>query len=83
MVSRPNELRTQQHLREALSQVAGLPADTIPDDGHLEHDLGVDSLALAELVTNLEQRLSVTIPDEETGRLRTLADLRALLARLT
>ncbi|MFD9517872.1 acyl carrier protein [Streptomyces sp. NPDC059979] len=56
--------------------------DTIPDDGRLEQDLGVDSLALAELVTDLEGRLSIVIPDEETGRLRTIADLRVLLARL-
>ncbi|MFJ9825247.1 hypothetical protein ACIRSU_12875 [Streptomyces sp. NPDC101160] len=33
-------------------------------------------------MTDLEQRLSVTILDEETGRLRTIADLRALLGRL-
>lgn len=41
--------------------------DTIPDDGRSEQDFGVDSLALAELVTDLEEQLSVVIPDEETG----------------
>ncbi|WP_073921123.1 acyl carrier protein [Streptomyces sp. CB00455] len=78
----PDTTRTDPILRDALSRAAEGPVDTIPDDGRLEQDFGVDSLALAELVTDLEKRLSVVIPDEETGRLHTVADLRALLARL-
>lgn len=50
--------------------------------GGWRKDLGVGNLALAELVTGLEQRLSVVIPGEETGCLRTVANLRALLGRL-
>ncbi|MFI6004444.1 hypothetical protein ACIA98_29220 [Streptomyces sp. NPDC051366] len=52
------------------------------DDGLLEQDLGIDSLALPEPVTDLEQRLTVVIPGEDTGRLKTVMDVRALLARL-
>ncbi|MEV6939253.1 acyl carrier protein [Streptomyces sp. NPDC051132] len=79
----PQRTTTEHHLRDALSRVTHLSVDTIPDDWQLEQDLQIDSLALAELVTDLEARLSVVIPDEETGRLRTTGDLRALLARLT
>ncbi|MEV7416476.1 enoyl-[acyl-carrier-protein] reductase FabV [Streptomyces sp. NPDC089919] len=75
-------LGREPHLRAALSTVSGRPADTLPEDGRLEHDFGIDSLALAELVTILEGRLAITIPDEETGRLDTIADLRRLLDRL-
>ncbi|WP_327415998.1 acyl carrier protein [Streptomyces sp. NBC_01233] len=78
----PKVTTTEQVLRAALARAADRGVDTIPEDGHLEQDLGIDSLALAELVTDLEQRLTVVIPDEETGRLRTVAGLRALLARL-
>ncbi|MEJ8641066.1 acyl carrier protein [Streptomyces sp. MS1.HAVA.3] len=78
----PKTTTTERILRDALSRAVDGPVDTIPDDGRLEQDFGVDSLALAELVTDLEGRLSIVIPDEETGRLRTIADLRALLARL-
>ncbi|ATW52238.1 acyl carrier protein [Streptomyces xantholiticus] len=69
-------------LRAVLARAAVREVDTIPEDGHLEQDLNIDSLALAELVTDLEQRLTVVIPDEDTGRLKTVAQLRALLARL-
>lgn len=69
-------------LRDALAQAAGTNADTIPENGHLVQDLGIDSLALHELVVTLETRLTVVIPDEEVGRLNTVTDVRDLLARL-
>ncbi|MFJ4679662.1 phosphopantetheine-binding protein [Kitasatospora sp. NPDC088783] len=73
---------TARILRGALARATGTAPDTLPEDGHLEHDLGIDSLALHELVVHLEQQLNVTVPDEEVGRLATVADLRGLLARL-
>lgn len=73
---------TEQVLRAALAQAAGRSVDTLPEDGHLEQDLEIDSLALAELITHLEQALTIVIPDEETGRLKTISHLRALLERL-
>ncbi|MGW3042875.1 acyl carrier protein [Kitasatospora sp. NPDC001159] len=68
-------------LRHALAQAAVTDADTIPNNAHLQHDLGIDSLALHELVVTLETRLKVVIPDEEVGRLHTIGDLNDLLAR--
>ncbi|MFD7016088.1 phosphopantetheine-binding protein [Streptomyces sp. NPDC059928] len=73
---------TAHILRASLAQVTATAAATIPEDGHLQYDLGIDSLALHELVTTLETRLTVVIPDEEVGRLSTITDLRQLLARL-
>lgn len=72
---------TAHILRDALAQASGSDPDTIPENGHLA-DLGIDSLALHELVVTLERRLTVVIPDEDTGRLNTVQDLRDLLARL-
>ncbi|MBY8889300.1 acyl carrier protein [Streptomyces sp. PTM05] len=39
-------------------------------------DLGVDSLALLEVVEALQERLRIVVPDEVTARLRTVADLQ-------
>lgn len=44
--------------------------------------LGMDSVAIMELVSYFEEKLSVRIPDEELGRIRTVADLRDTIARL-
>jgi acyl carrier protein len=44
--------------------------------------LGMDSVAVMELVSWFEEKLSLRIPDEELGNLRTVRDLRDLMARL-
>jgi acyl carrier protein len=44
--------------------------------------LGMDSVAIMELVSYFEEKLSVRIPDEELGRIRTVGDLRDTIARL-
>jgi acyl carrier protein len=44
--------------------------------------LGMDSVAVMELVSYFEEKLGVRIPDEELSRLRTVGDLRDAIARL-
>ena len=44
--------------------------------------LGMDSVAIMELVSYFEEKLSIRIPDEELTRIRTVADLRDTIARL-
>jgi len=44
--------------------------------------LGMDSVAIMELVSYFEEKLAVRIPDEELGRIRTIGDLRDTIARL-
>ena len=44
--------------------------------------LGMDSVAVMELVSYFEEKLSVRIPDEELSRIRTVGDLRDAIAKL-
>ncbi len=44
--------------------------------------LGMDSVAVMELVSYFEEKLSVRIPDEELSRIRTVKDLRDAIATL-
>jgi acyl carrier protein len=44
--------------------------------------LGMDSVAQMELVSWFEERLGVRIPDEELSKIRSISDLRDVLARL-
>jgi acyl carrier protein len=44
--------------------------------------LGMDSVAVMELVSWFEEKLGVRIPDEELSRIRTVRDLRDTIARL-
>jgi len=44
--------------------------------------LGMDSVAVMELVAWFEEKLGVRIPDEELSKIRTVRDLRDTIARL-
>ena len=56
-------------------KLSGLTMDTVIST------LGMDSVAVMELVSYFEERLNMRIPDEELGRVRTLGDLRDCVAR--
>jgi acyl carrier protein len=45
--------------------------------------LGLDSVAVIELVGYLEEKLHIRIPDEELARAQTVGDLDELVKRLT
>ena len=44
--------------------------------------LGMDSVAIMELVSYFEEKLAIRIPDEDLGRIRTVGDFSDTLARL-
>jgi acyl carrier protein len=44
--------------------------------------LGMDSVAVMELVSYFEEKLDVRIPDEELSRIKTVKDLRDAIAKL-
>lgn len=70
-------------IRETLGLVTGKPQpERLDGRALLEHDLGVDSLALLEVVETLQSRLAILIPDEVTARIRTVADLQNAVTRL-
>ncbi len=51
----------------------------LDDDGRLDRDLNLDSLARVQLQSELEQRLGVSIGDEEFERISSLGQLRTRL----
>jgi acyl carrier protein len=70
-------------LREAISRTCAVPAVSIQSDSMLT-ELGVDSLASAEILTDLEIRLGKQLPADASRRLkqaRTVGDLESILRR--
>ncbi|MDH2393635.1 acyl carrier protein [Streptomyces sp. HNM0663] len=66
---------------EALVRVTGRPREECARrEAELDRDLGVDSLSLLELVVILQTRLAISVPDEVTARIRTVADLQDAVA---
>ena len=57
-------------------QLSGLTNDTVISK------LGLDSVAVMELVSYFEEKLSIRMPDEDLATLQTLGDLAKLVNRL-
>jgi len=65
--------------------VRGLKAETVDEQQELYADLGMDSLAFAQLLVELEVRLKIQLVDEDlmTIELVTVADLIDLVERMS
>jgi acyl carrier protein len=50
---------------------------------HIQKDLGLDSLAVMELVADLEASFGVSVPSEMYGSIETVADVAHALSTLT
>ena len=75
------ELRAE--LKQAISRACDVPVERIDDKSSVE-DLGFDSLASAEVLTDLEIRLDRELPAEALRRLvkaRTVGEVADLLER--
>ena len=68
-------------LRESIVRVCGVPADQVTPASTLE-DLGVDSLAAAEIITDVEIRAGIELPMDVLrglNQLRTVGEVAAHL----
>ena len=63
---------------EALGKVMSSDIGRVEADRPIA-DLGLDSMALVELVTLLEQQMNTSIEDHKLSELRTIGDLERLL----
>ena len=68
-------------LCESITRICGVPADQVSPASALK-DLGVDSLAAAEIITDVEIRTGVELPMDVLrglGQLRTVGEVAAHL----
>ncbi|MEU9835916.1 phosphopantetheine-binding protein [Streptosporangium sp. NPDC048047] len=77
-----DDRRITEEVTAAVATATGCAPRDLTDTESSLWDLGVDSLSLLELTRRLEKQFQVTIPDEETGRTRTLGDLIRTIQRL-
>ena len=78
-----NEKRdqTEKQVMAAVANIAGMDAKTLSLDTEVVKDLNLDSLAMYELVIELEQAYSLQISDEEIERIRTIGDMVDYIVR--
>lgn len=68
--------------KQAATEVSGQTFDNLDTTTSLS-DIGLDSVAVIELVGYLEEKLAIRLPDEELAKVNTLGDLDALIRRFT
>jgi acyl carrier protein len=67
-------------LREIMAARLGLPAEQLVPEARLVEDLGLDSLDAVELAISVERKFDIEVPEEELTKLKTVADMVALVA---
>ena len=73
--------RNDNSLHRLLVEFFDLPTDTRSDDIKQELLSNWDSLAMVQLITELERRFSVEFDIDEIHRLRSYAEIREALSR--
>ena len=74
-------VQTEKRVMAAVATIAGIDAETLGLDTEVVKDLNLDSLAMYELVIELEETYNLQISDEEIERIRTIGDMVDYIVR--
>jgi acyl carrier protein len=66
-------------VKELMAARLGIPTEKIVPEATLVEDLGLDSLDAVELAIAVERRFNIDVPEEELTKLKTVADMVALV----
>ena len=69
-------------VREILMDILDIAETQITPEARIKHDLGADSLHVAEIGMAVEERFQVELPDEGLEQISTVSDLCESLASL-
>ena len=63
-------MSTLEKVIELMAEQLNVPAEKISVEKEIVKDLGADSLDVVEMLMNLEEEFSVTVPDEEAVNIK-------------
>lgn len=66
---------TATKIRQIVSEQLDVALESVTDQARFIEDLGADSLAIVELALAFENEFGVSIPDEVTSEIQTVADV--------
>jgi len=68
-------------IKQSISRVTGIPAETISDSASYEGDLGLDSLSILEIAVDVENHFKFQASDDELTSIRTVEETVDLVRR--
>jgi acyl carrier protein len=71
----PRTGTVEERLRGIFVEQLGVPADKVNPEAQINADLGADELDLVELIMATEEEFEIEIADQDSGKLKTVADL--------
>lgn len=74
-----NNDEIMKHIQAAAVEVLSVDSEAVVETAHFADDLDADSLDLVELVMALEDRLDITIPEDELETVVTVGDAARLV----
>ena len=70
-----------QRILAALADYLKRPPSSIEPDHHLRDDLGLDSMAVIELLYKIEEAFDIQIPDQDLAGMSTVASVAQYVNR--
>ena len=70
---------TIDEVKKMLANQLNIDVKKIEENSRLVEDLGADSLDMIEMLMTLEEKFGITIPDEKTSELKTVADIASYI----
>ena len=64
-----------EKIQEIIVEGLGVEKDSVTMDSNLMNDLNADSLDALDIATQIEESLSVKIPDEDFAKFETVKDI--------
>lgn len=71
-----------EEIKGMLAKLTGLEPQEIGDEDDLFKDLGIDSLKVIEIATQIERAYKVVVKDSQLANLRTVKDAAGFLKEL-
>ena len=68
-------------LAEIVNEETGVEVEDVQLDKSFTEDLDIDSISMMTIVVNAEEKLEVTIPDEEVKNLKNVGDAVDFIAK--
>jgi acyl carrier protein len=70
-------------VKNIVANITGVPLESIKDSATFVDDLGLDSLAILEIVVDVEKEFNIRASDEELQSVRSIEDSVELILRHT
>jgi acyl carrier protein len=70
-------------VKTIVANITGVPLESIADSATFVDDLGLDSLAILEIVVDVEKEFKIRASDEELQSVRSIEDSVGLIIRHT